>query len=111
MWMIERRDGAGFPFESFSAVGVGRKLRGQDLDGDEAIEPGVPRFIHFAHAAAAEEVQDFVRPETRSGYERHGLGVNILSLALGSHPQRELTLMPSAWPLALMAPSPRSSSN
>ena len=59
-----------------------------------------------AHAAGAKQRPDLIRPEASSDYQRHGLGVNILSMAAGPHPRRELTPMPRlgfAWPRFGMA--------
>jgi hypothetical protein len=69
--MVQRRDGAGFPFESFAEVRVARKARREDLDGDCPIEPGVPGSIDLAHSAFAQLGEDFVRAEPGSGEERH----------------------------------------
>ena len=57
-------------------------------------------------SARTKQTKNLVRPEAASDGQRHGLRVNIFPLALGPHPQRELTLMPSAWPQALMPPAP-----
>ena len=65
-------------------------------------------------SAGAKQTEYLVRRETASGGQRHELGANILSLALGPHPQRALTLMLAlgfsglglTWPQALMPPAP-----
>jgi hypothetical protein len=67
-----------------------------------------------AHATSAEWRLNLVRPEGCADHEWHGLRAIIFSLALGPHPQRELTLilrvgfpvLRSAWPQALMPPAP-----
>ena len=104
--MVQRRDDTRFPIEPLTELRIGRERRRKDFDGDRAIQAGVTRSVHFAHAARADGGLDFIRTEASSGYERHGLGFNILSLALGPHsapqrgcrvgdpaPQRELALM------------------
>ena len=37
--MLKRGDGARFALEALPEIGVGGERRGQDLDGDRAIEP------------------------------------------------------------------------
>ena len=49
---------------------------GQDLDGDVAIEPRVPRLIDLAHAAGAEGGDDLVRAEASAGNEGQTLAVD-----------------------------------
>ena len=47
------------------------KFRANDFQRDEAVHFAVARFIHSAHAALAEELQDFVaRSEDRPGCKR-----------------------------------------
>jgi hypothetical protein len=45
---------AGLSQESLARLRVAGEVRGQDLDGDVAIELHVAREVHDAHAAAAE---------------------------------------------------------
>ena len=59
--MIEAGNGFGFAFETLLLHGIGRKMRGKNLDGDSAVEAGVARAIDFSHAASAEWREDFVR--------------------------------------------------
>src|SRR6202030_715632 len=65
--MRNRGKRAGFAFESALEFGVAGKMRGQDFDGDAAIEAGVTRTVDFAHAARADGSDDFVRAESASG--------------------------------------------
>jgi hypothetical protein len=44
----------------------------EDLERDLAAETGVPRPVHLAHAAHAEEGDDLVRAEAATGGERDG---------------------------------------
>ena len=112
--VVERGDRLRLAMKSSDSFRVAGVRIGQDLDGDAPIEPGVVGRIDFAHAARAERAEDFIRPETRTDYERHGLRANILALPAGPHPRRVLTMMPrlghrrlgSAWPQALMPPAP-----
>ena len=59
--VIEPRDGARFALEPLAAVGLSRDVFGQDLQGDVAVQPRVPRAEHFPHAAGADRGNDFVR--------------------------------------------------
>ena len=58
--MIEAGNSFGFAFETLFLHGIGRKMRGKNLDGDSAVEAGVARAIDFSHAAGAERRDDFV---------------------------------------------------
>jgi len=96
MRVVERGEDFGFAFQSRDAIGIEGELFRKNLQRDFTSQFRVARAIDLAHATSTKRCHDFIRPETSSDYERHGLGVNIFSLALGPHPQRELTLMPSA---------------
>ena len=62
-----------FAREPREALRVIREQRRQDSDRDVAIECGVLRAIHLAHAARADRAEDFVRADMRAGLETHGL--------------------------------------
>ena len=64
--MIERRDRARLALEAVAKLRVGRERRGEDLDRDGAIEPRVARAIDLAHAARADERDDFIGAETHA---------------------------------------------
>ena len=66
--MVERRGGTRFPLKAFQDL---RRLRDpvrQHFDGDHALETGIPRPIHVAHPASADQRDDFVRPQ--AGFQR-----------------------------------------
>jgi hypothetical protein len=46
--MVQRRQQLRLALEPRQAIGIGRKRLGEDLEGDLAIEPAVPRAIHLA---------------------------------------------------------------
>ena len=46
-------------------------VRGQDFDGDRAIQACVTGFVDFPHAPSAEGGLDFVRAERGAGLEGH----------------------------------------
>ena len=71
--VIERRDGVGFAFETRAAVRIARKFFAQDLDGDDAIEPGVAGFVDLTHAPGANQGEDFVCAESGAGREGHAV--------------------------------------
>ncbi len=53
VWVVERGDRASFLLESRSRAGVVLPLRGQDFDGDLALQLGVASPIDLAHPADA----------------------------------------------------------
>ena len=65
--MIQRGHRAGFAFKAL------REPRGGDFDRDLAVEAGVERLIHLAHASRANGRKDFVRAELVAGCQRHTL--------------------------------------
>ena len=69
--MVERGEQLRFPLEAGEPVGIARDGRGQQLEGDRALEPRVARPVHLAHAPRAEESFDRVRPEANAGGEAH----------------------------------------
>ena len=66
--VIQGRSGTRLPLEAVQALRVRRNLGRQHLQGDLAPEPRVPRPVHLSHPACANLAQDFVRPQTRSGW-------------------------------------------
>ena len=56
-------DGLRLPLETLQAGGVVGELGGEDLQGDIAIQLGVPGAVDLAHAAPAEEADDLVVAE------------------------------------------------
>ena len=65
--VIQRRERLRFASEPRQALGIaGEKVR-QDFDGDVAIESGVARTIHLAHASGTDGDGNFVRAEAPSG--------------------------------------------
>ena len=65
--VIEGRERVGFAGESREPFGITGEELGQDLERDVAIELGVPRPIHLAHAAYADLDRDFVDAEAGAG--------------------------------------------
>src|SRR5262249_51751211 len=70
--MIEAGDGFGFALKALFANGISGELRGENLDGDAAVQPRIFGAIHFAHAASAERGDDFIGTKlcTRSEWHR-----------------------------------------
>jgi len=56
--VIQTGNGFGLALKALLANGIIRELRRQDLNGDRAVEPRVPRAKHFAHAARAQRRDD-----------------------------------------------------
>ena len=71
--MIERRDRARFALEAVAELRIGRELRRQNFDRDRAIEARVARPIDFAHAARANERDDFIDAKLRSSRQGHAV--------------------------------------
>ena len=69
--MVERRGGAGFGFETPAAALVPDQPLGNHLERHGATEPRVDAAVDLTHASRAEEVLDFVGPESIAGDERH----------------------------------------
>ena len=70
--MIELQDAADFAAEAIAKLRVSRESVGEDLEGDDAIQPRVAGFVDLAHATGTERGEDFVRAETTAGSECHG---------------------------------------
>ena len=71
MRMIQCSDCTGFTFEALTNVGVCSDVRGQDLDGNRAIEAGVARLVDLAHATGPDGRVDLIRAEANAGEKRH----------------------------------------
>jgi hypothetical protein len=52
--VVERGERLGLALEACQAIGVGRHLRGQHLERDLPLEPGVLGQVNLAHPALAE---------------------------------------------------------
>ena len=74
--VIELGNGVRFVIEAVAEPGIGREHRRHDFDRDNPIEARVLGPIDFAHAALADERQDFVRAKPVAGGQGHcwGLG-------------------------------------
>jgi hypothetical protein len=69
--VIQRGDGAGLLFETAQALSVARERFRKDLQRHFAAETRVARAIHFAHAAGADQRNDFVRSNFAANGEGH----------------------------------------
>ncbi len=69
--MIQRGRSLSFVHEPPPAVGIGDLVRRQNLQRNKAIEPGVARLPHLAHASRAEQRDDFVRAEADTWSQAH----------------------------------------
>jgi hypothetical protein len=72
--MLEPGHRAGFALEALAPHRVGGQRRRQHLDRHRPVEPGVARLEDLAHAAFADQRQDLVRAETRTGRQHQCLG-------------------------------------
>src|SRR6266545_3087419 len=64
-----------------------RKVSGQNLNGDDPLEPRVLRLVDLAHSASSEGGKDFVWPEPSAGWEGH-VQAGILSPRRSRCPSR-----------------------
>jgi len=69
--MIQIGDCLGFALEPLFAYGIGRKLRGQNLDSNRALQARVPRAVHFTHPARTKRCHDFVGAKPCPWSHRH----------------------------------------
>ena len=65
--VVERGEDLRLALEAGEAVGVGGEGRGQQLQGDVAVEARVGRAVDLAHSSGADRGDDLVRAETASG--------------------------------------------
>ena len=69
--MVQRRGGFGFLDEPLAAGLVRDAVVREDLDRDLAAQSRIARAIDLAHAARADEREDFIRAEVRPGGQGH----------------------------------------
>ena len=69
--MVQRRGRAGLLLESMEAIGVGRERDRQDLDRHVTTQPRIARAVDVAHAARANERDDFIGAEPCAGGKTH----------------------------------------
>ena len=62
----ERGEGARLALEARPALGIANQAGRQHLDGDGAIETGIPGAVDLAHPPRADGARDLVRPEPHS---------------------------------------------
>jgi len=63
MRMIERGQKLGFVPEAVQPFPVAREQIGEHFDRDVTFEARIPRPIHLAHAAGAQQRDDFIRSD------------------------------------------------
>ena len=79
--MIQRRSGSRFLLEALKPAGIGRGVRGKNLDRDVAPEARVAAAIDLAHPSRAEQRKDFVGTEMDTGCQRHEVTLPRRALA------------------------------
>jgi hypothetical protein len=70
VWMIQRRQQASLAFEARAPLGIGAEDLRQHFDRDVAAELRVVSAIDLPHAAGAQQVNDPIRTDGRSRFER-----------------------------------------
>jgi hypothetical protein len=71
VWMVKRRQRAGFALQAGQAFGVPSQRGRQHFDGYVALQFVVAGAIDFAHASLADGGEDFVGAELFASRERH----------------------------------------
>ena len=71
--MRELRNRARLALEPLANLRIGGQRLRQDLDGDDAIEPGVAGLVDLAHTAGPEGGENLVRAEAVAGLQRQQL--------------------------------------
>jgi hypothetical protein len=71
VWMIQRRDGARFRFESTDAVPITGERFGQYLDRHVSTKTRVMRPVDLAHSAGSERRVYDIGPEAGARRQRH----------------------------------------
>jgi len=69
--VVERRDRLRLALEAVAELRVLRELGGKDFDRDAAIESGITRAIHLAHATGSDRRDDFIWAEPCTGRNCH----------------------------------------
>ena len=69
--MMQRRQDLRLALESGAALGIGRELRGQNLDGNVPLQPRLSRAIDLTHAAGANGGHDLVRADASPRSQHH----------------------------------------
>ena len=83
--MIERGQDVRFAREPRAAIRVAGDVRRQNLHRDFTSQLRVTRAIHLAHAAGAEQTDDFVGADTDARCEAHVcLGARIIRRGRGA---------------------------
>ena len=65
--VVQARNGLGFSFESLLADRIAREMLRQNLDGDRAFQPGIPRSMPPTHPAGAQRRNDSVASKPCTG--------------------------------------------
>jgi hypothetical protein len=71
--VVEGGDGPRLALEASLALRVLCEGRGEDLDGDGAVEAGVSPAPDLAHPASADRRDELVGPEPRTWLKGHGI--------------------------------------
>src|ERR1700680_2534192 len=64
-----------FPDNAIAMILICRDAGAQHLDRSVAFQARISGQVDFTHAAGAQETDDLIRPESRSGQERHSCQV------------------------------------
>src|SRR5215831_12419156 len=91
VWMVQPRGGAGFLDEATHPRRVIREFRGQNLQGQDALEFDVDCLIDLAHSAGADVGADFVVVKPGAGGQSHVGKIACRAKASLVHEQQKST--------------------
>jgi hypothetical protein len=69
--MLQGGNGLGFALKALLQAGVGREVRGQNLDGNAAVKACVTGAIDLSHSPGTERGLDFIRAKLGASGEGH----------------------------------------
>jgi hypothetical protein len=69
--VVQGGDGLGLTLEATEAVGIGRDLGTEDLEGHLPLQAGIPGAVDLPHSSRPEGLEDLVGAEACSGGNRH----------------------------------------
>ena len=72
--MVQGRGRARLLCEALQPLRIAGERRGENLDGDIAIQPGIAGAVNLAHAARAQRRLNFIRAEFHARRQGHVWG-------------------------------------
>jgi hypothetical protein len=76
MGMTQARYGLGFPVQPLAKLVAAGPIRGENFEGDFAVQSYVARAVYLTHTASADGREDFIRSQPCSRSKGHGVPSN-----------------------------------